>query len=137
MQINSNIIAILRTRHFLLEDNTVAVDTITNHLSKYVLQKWELVNNPALIANGMLVFRGKGTSEIVMLEEIKGLFEYHRFPNVKNGMTVLGMKYGDHEIGSGNRHILSSQYGNLMLIKGLAIIAKHPEISKIRRIQIC
>lgn len=107
-----------------------AVDTITNHLSKYVLQKWELVNNPALIANGMLVFRGKGTSEIVMLEEIKGLFDYHKFPNVKNGTTILGMKYSDSETGSGNRHILSSQYGNLMLVKAMAIVAKHPEVFK-------
>ena len=107
-----------------------AVDTIANHLSKYVIQKWELVNNPALIANGMLVFRGKGTSEIVMLEEIKGLFDYHKFPNVKKGTTILGMKYGDHETGSGNRHILSAQYGNLMLVKAMAIVAKHPEIFK-------
>jgi hypothetical protein len=78
----------------------------------------------------MLVFRGKGTSEIVMLEEIKGLFDYHKFPNVKKGTTILGMKYSDSETGSGNRHILSSQYGNLMLVKAMAIVAKHPEVFK-------
>ena len=65
-----------------------------------------------------------------MLEEFKGLFEYYKFPNVKKGTTILGKKYSDSETGSGNRHILSSQYGNLMLVKAMAVVAKHPEVFK-------
>lgn len=105
-----------------------AVSTIVNHLSKYIQHKWELVNDPALIANGMLVFRGNSSSEIVMLEEIKSLLEYHQFANKKNGTTILGKKYGDFETGSGNRHILSSQYGNLLMIKAMSIISRYPKL---------
>jgi hypothetical protein len=78
----------------------------------------------------MLIFRGNSSSEIVMLEELKGLYEYHQFANKKNGTTILGKKFGDFETGSGNRHILSAQYSNLMLIKAMAIISKHQEIFK-------
>ena len=44
MQINSNVKSILRARHYLIEDNTVAVDTITNaYLNAYLLSNFGII----------------------------------------------------------------------------------------------
>lgn len=44
MQINPNVKVILRARHYLIEDNTVAVDTITNaYLNAYLLSNFGIV----------------------------------------------------------------------------------------------
>ena len=102
------------------------VKTAVYKLAKYI-GKWRLVDDPQLIANGCLLFQGAGRSEIVMIEEIKSLHEYHKFGNNKKGTTILGKLYGDDQIGSTNRDLLSAQYGNLMIMKAMAIVAEHPE----------
>jgi hypothetical protein len=69
-----------------------------------------------------------------MFNEVKSLKEYHKFDNIKKGTTILGALYGDDEAGSGNRQILSSQYGNLMLMKAMAIISEDPLLFKDEKI---
>lgn len=104
-----------------------SVNVISEHLWKYTRKEWKLVDDEVLLRNGVLLFQSGSGAEMIMLEEIHGLFDYHKFPNKRGGTSILGMKYGDHEIGAGNRDVLSAQYGNLMLIKGVSIIAKYPQ----------
>lgn len=123
MRNNDDLISMFRRNGY----HGQAIDTMVNHLQKYV-DGWTLEDNLALISNGVLLFRKGNRSEIVMFTESKSLFAYHKFGNNKNGTTILGMLHGDDDTGSANTQILSAQYGNIMLIKAAAIISDNPSI---------
>lgn len=110
-----------------------SINTMTNHLWKYI-NGWTLSDNLALISNGFLLFRKGGRSEIVMFTESKPLKMYHKFSKIGDRTTILGSLYRDNEAGSGNTQILSAQYGNLMLMKAMAIIADNPDVFKTDKI---
>ena len=104
------------------------VQSIIMKLAKYLSSEWSLVDNEAMIANGCLMFQGAGRTEIIMIEDVKSIKEMHKFPNMKNGTTILGMLYGDTEVESRSGDLLNAQYENLMIMKAMAFISENPEL---------
>lgn len=107
-----------------------ALSTAQNVFWKYTKPNWILVTDEVLISNGALLFQSGIGTEIVMLEEVKGLFDYHQFSNNKKGTTIQGNKFADTEVGAANRHILTAQNGHLMMMKAMAIVSHYPQFFK-------
>lgn len=104
-----------------------AVNVVSKALWKYTKKNWTLVDDPVLISNGCLLFQSGIGSEMIMLEEVKSLYDYHKFSNHKKGTTIIGNKFSDSEVGAGNRYILSAQEGHLMMMKAMAIVSEYPQ----------
>lgn len=104
------------------------IQSIVMKLSKYLSSEWSLVDSDVMIANGCLMFQGAGRTEIIMIEDVKSIKEMHKFPNMKEGTTILGMLYGDTEVESKSGDLLNAQYENLMIMKAMAFVSENPEL---------
>lgn len=62
--------------------------------------------------------------EIIVISEK----DLHRRVDINGNQNICGAKLKDGQIGTDDINVLSSEYGNLMIMKAAAIIANNPSI---------
>ena len=102
---------------------------LKNQFRKYYKNGWQLTVNTELNNNGIFLFKKADQIDIVVLSE-KDL--HHIFSimssNGKLAHTVLGAKLTDDRDMTDQLGVMSSQYGNLLLMKVAALISQNPEL---------
>lgn len=91
---------------------------------KYVSQGWTLLENPDLLANGILIFQLGARSEIIML----GVENMDHVIKLEKGSTVLGTRVSDSEFGADSSYVLNSSIGHLLEMKAMMFVAQNPKL---------
>lgn len=96
-------------------------ETIKNQFRYYVLNGWEYEDNSDYANNGIFVFRKGDRKEIVAIDSrLLSAIE-----NIGRGHTILGATKKDGDVDT--TEILSSEYGNLLLMKLCAFVSTNRE----------
>lgn len=102
----------------------VSKEYLKNTFRKYYRNHWNLVARPDLNKNGIFIFTKANQMEIIVISEK----DLHRRVDINGNQNICGAKLKDGQIGTDDINILSSEYGNLMIMKAAAIIANNPSI---------
>lgn len=102
----------------------VSKEYLKNTFRKYYRNHWNLVARPDLNKNGIFIFSKSNQMEIIVISEK----DLHRRVNINGNQNICGAKLNDGQIGTDDINVLSSEYGNLMIMKAAAIIANNPSI---------
>ena len=97
---------------------------LKNTFRKYYRNHWNLVARPDLNKNGIFIFTKANQMEIIVISEK----DLHRRIDINGNQNICGAKLKDGQIGTDDINVLSSEYGNLMIMKAAAIIANNPSI---------
>ena len=97
---------------------------LKNTFRKYYRNHWNLVARPDLNQNGIFIFTKANQMEIVVISEK----DLHRRVDINGNQNICGAKLNDGDPGTDNINVLTSEYGNLMIMKAAAIIAHNPNI---------
>lgn len=102
----------------------VSKEYLKNTFRKYYRNHWNLVARPDLNKNGIFIFTKANQMEIIVISEK----DLHRRVDINGNQNICGAKLKDGQIGTDDINVLSSEYGNLMIMKAAAIIANNPSI---------
>lgn len=102
----------------------VSKEYLKNTFRKYYRNHWNLVARPDLNKNGIFIFSKSNQMEIIVISEK----DLHRRVDINGNQNICGAKLKDGQIGTDDINVLSSEYGNLMIMKAAAIIANNPSI---------
>ena len=102
----------------------VSKEYLKNTFRKYYRNHWNLVARPDLNKNGIFIFNKSNQMEIIVISEK----DLHRRVDINGNQNICGAKLKDGQIGTDDINVLSSEYGNLMIMKAAAIIANNPSI---------
>lgn len=119
------------------QTNFGSKEYIYNLLKTYVLGGWNLKIDDELASNGIFIFNKGDKTEIVSFAK-RDLYEKIK---LKNGMqTVLQNMILDWEPGTDDTKTMNTLYGNLMTMKMLLLLSRHPDLippgSKVQAIRI-
>ena len=107
------------------EANHYAKDYLYGLLRGYVEGGWSLNIDDELAANGIFIFSKGGRSEIITFSK-SDLYEQKK---LKYGVqTVLQNMIIDSEPGTDNTKTMNTLYGNILLMKVMLIISRHPDL---------
>lgn len=108
---------------------------LKNQFRKYYINSWYLVVNEELNNNGIFLFQKNDQIDIVVLSEKDLHYIYELVgKNGKKTHTVLGGRLNDDEEGTDRYKVMSSQYGNMLLMKVAALLSQNPELISDRKI---
>ena len=106
--------------------NDASRNFLKNQFEKYYKNGWVLTINEELNNNGIFIFKKYDKVEIVTISD-KSLRHVFKI----NGQTnITGYAKNDFEDETDPIHLMSSQYGNMLLMKVACLIAKNPELVK-------
>jgi hypothetical protein len=85
---------------------------------------WTLLNNPELLAEGILIFQLGRRSEIIML----GVENMDHLVDLEKGKTILGTRVSDKQFGADSSYVLNSSVGHLLEMKAMMFVAQNPDL---------
>lgn len=105
-------------------------NTIMHTFKRYIQCGWNFQENEKLNANGIYLFTKGEKLEIVVIDEGHQINKEVKLPL---GTSVLGTFVRDGSL-TDTRTIMKATYGNLMLMKALALVALDPKLTENRKI---
>ena len=97
---------------------------------RYIQCGWNFEENERLNANGIFLFTKDDKLEIVIIDEGHQINKDVKLPL---GTSILGTFIKDGTL-TDTRTIMKATYGNLMLMKALALVALDPKLTENRKI---
>lgn len=102
---------------------------LKNEFRKYYTNGWQVVVNPELNSNGIFIFKKNDKIDMICITE-KDVHHVVPITHTSGKLThnILGSKLLDNAEGTDPLFTMNSQWGNIVLMKMMAIIAANPEI---------
>ena len=105
-------------------------NTLLHTFKRYIQCGWNFQENNKLNANGIFLFSKDDRLEIVVIDEGHAINRKVKLPL---GTSILGTYLKDSTL-TDTRTIMESTYGNLMLIKAMALVALDPKLTENKKI---